>query len=139
MIPTTIGHAIGRDGGHPIGIAGAWLSALVVVAVALGGQRLPRFRPYSLLASLVLGTLVYFAAVGLPDSSVSSGWGTPGVFPWGAPEFSFSVVIPFLIAGALAACNTIASINAMAVSLDRPGRRPGPSGGRSSPTAAPRR
>lgn len=123
VIPATVGHAVERSASHPWGVLAAWISAAVVVAVAVGGQTRPRLRPYSLLASLLLGTLTYFLLAGFPDSAPDSGWGMPQLFPWGAPAFSVSVVVPFLIAGALASFNTIASINAMADAQGQPPRR----------------
>ncbi|HEV7564189.1 MAG TPA: solute carrier family 23 protein [Solirubrobacterales bacterium] len=120
VVPATVERAIGRSGGHPLGALAAWASAIVVVAVALGGRWLPRLRPFSLLAALILGTGVYFAFAGLPGAAVGGGWTLPQPFPWGAPVFSFPVVLPFLIAGALASLNTIASINAMAEACGEP-------------------
>lgn len=110
----TVERAIGRDGAHPWGAAAAWISSAVVVGVALGGRRLRWLSPFSLLAALVAGTAAYALLTGLPPSPADGGWTLPHAFPWGAPDFSPAVLLPFLIAGLLAALNTIASVGAMA-------------------------
>ncbi len=127
VVPATVERAIGHSAEHPLGTVAAWTAAAVVVAVALGSQRVSALRPYGLLAALLLGTLTYFLLAGFPGAGSSSGWGVPDVFPWGAPELSFSIAIPFLIAGVLASLNTMASIDAMAGAREAP---PGPGAGR---------
>lgn len=114
VVPATVERAIGQSAGHPLGVAAAWISSAVVVFVVLGGQRLGRLRPFSLLASLVLGTLVYFLLAGFPAAGLDGSWQLPEAFPWGPPVFSIGVVLPFLTAAVLAAFNTVASVEAMA-------------------------
>lgn len=127
VVPATLERAVGHSSEHPLGTASAWIAAAVVAVVALGVQRIAALRPFSLLAALVLGTLVYFLLAGFPGAGFSSGWGAPDAFPWGAPELSLSIAVPFLIAGVLASLNTMASIDAMAGARGAP---PGPGAGR---------
>jgi xanthine/uracil permease len=114
VVPATVERAIGQSASHPWGVWEAWVSAAVVVAVGAGGQAIAAIRSYSLLLALLAGTACYAALVGLPHPAAGGGWGTPDLFPWGAPVFSGAIVAPFLIAGALASFNTVASINVMA-------------------------
>lgn len=120
VIPDTLERAIGRDSANPWGVAAAWVSAAIVVGVALAGRWAGRLSPFSLLASLLVGTAAYALLEGLPPAPAEGGWALPEPFPWGAPELSVEVVIPFLIAGLLASLNTIASIGAMAEARAEP-------------------
>jgi xanthine/uracil permease len=108
LIPATVERAVGATNGLP-GKGPAWAATIVVVVVALAVRRVPRLIPYSLLAALVAGTAVYVALAGAPQVAVGGGFAAPSLLPWGNPNASASVVIPFLLAGALAAFNTVAS------------------------------
>jgi xanthine/uracil permease len=114
VAPDTIERAIGISGGHSFGTPAAWISSAVVVACAIGGRRIARLRSFGLLIGLVAGSAVFFLIGGLPDQGIESNWAMPSVFPWGAPEFSATAMIPFLIAGVLASLNLMASVDAMA-------------------------
>lgn len=108
LIPATVERAVGATNGLP-GKGPAWAATIVVVAVALAVRRVPRLIPYSLLAALVAGTAVYVALAGAPRVAVGGSFAAPSLLPWGMPNASAAVVIPFLLAGALAAFNTVAS------------------------------
>ncbi len=123
VIPETLQRAVGATAGLP-GRASAWAATTVVVLAALALRRFPRLVPYSLLVALVLGTATYLALAGTPGVELNGGFVAPSVLPWGAPRASAGVVLPFLVAGALAAFNTVASgkVVAAAHSLEvRPG------------------
>jgi xanthine/uracil permease len=120
VVPATLERAIGHSSAQPWGQWQAWISSVVVVTVAVAGQSIAALRSYSLLAALALGTAAYAVMDGLPDPAASSGWSTPELFPWGAPEFGSSIAAPFVIAGLLASFNTIASINVMATTVGEP-------------------
>lgn len=108
LIPATVERAVGATNGLP-GKGPAWTATIVVVVVALALRRVPRLIPYSLLGALVAGTAVYVAVAGAPRVAVGGSFAAPSLFPWGTPNASAVVVIPFLLAGALAAFNTVAS------------------------------
>lgn len=108
LIPATVERAVGATHGLP-GKGPAWAATIVVVGVALALRRVPRLIPYSLLAALVAGTAVYVAIAGAPHVAVGGSLAAPSLLPWGSPNASAAVVIPFLLAGALAAFNTVAS------------------------------
>jgi xanthine/uracil permease len=108
LIPATLERAVGATGGLP-GKAPAWAATVVVVTVAMALRRVPRLIPYSLFAALLAGTGVYLALAGAPSVRLGSGLAAPAVLPWGAPRGGLGVVVPFLLAGALAAFNTVAS------------------------------
>lgn len=118
VAPATIERAIGATHGLP-GKGPAWAATIVVVAVTLFVRRWQRLVPYSLFAALVAGTATYFALAGWPHVDLGGGLQRPQLFPWGAPRHQFGVIGPFLLAGALAAFNTIASgkVSAVAHSL----------------------
>ncbi|HSC04102.1 MAG TPA: solute carrier family 23 protein [Solirubrobacteraceae bacterium] len=108
LMPATVERAVGATNGLP-GKGPAWAATIVVVAVALAVRRVPRLIPYSLLAALVAGTAVYVALAGAPQVLAGGSFAAPSLLPWGTPNASAAVVIPFLLAGALAAFNTVAS------------------------------
>jgi xanthine/uracil permease len=108
LFPATLERAVGATGGLP-GKAPAWAATVAVVTVAIALRRFPRLIPYSLLAALIAGTGVYLALAGAPSVKLGSGVAAPALLPWGAPRGSVGVVVPFLLAGALAAFNTVAS------------------------------
>jgi xanthine/uracil permease len=108
VVPATLERAIGATHGLP-GSSAAWASSLVVVLVTIGVRRVPRLAPYSLLAALVAGAMVHALLAGAPGVSLGGGIEAPSLFPWGRPAMSFGIAIPFVIAGALAAFNTIAT------------------------------
>lgn len=108
LMPATLERAVGATGGLP-GNGPAWAATVVVVTVAIALRRVPRLVPYSLLAALVAGTAVHIALAGAPPVKLGAGIAAPGLLPWGAPRTSAGVVIPFLLAGGLAAFNTVAS------------------------------
>jgi len=122
VAPATVERAIGATHGLP-GKAPAWAATIVVVGVALFVRRWQRLIPYSLLAALVAGTATYFALAGWPHVDLGGGLQRPQLFPWGAPHDNFGVIGPFLLAGALAAFNTIASGKVSAVAHSIPIRK----------------
>jgi xanthine/uracil permease len=94
---------------------------VIVVACALGLQRVSRLRPYALLAALLLGTLAYFWVDGFPRPELNSAvLETPRLMPWGAPEIDLSIAAPFAIAAVLASFNTIASMRVMSTAIQEP-------------------
>ena len=119
IAPATIERAIGATHGLP-GKGPAWAATIVVVGVALFVRRWQRLVPYSLLAALVAGTATYFVLAGWPHVDIGGGLQRPHLFPWGAPRDNFGVIGPFLLAGALAAFNTIASGKVSAVAHSIP-------------------
>lgn len=121
VMPPTLARAVDATGGLP-GRGPAWAATLVVIAVALALRRIPRLIPYSLLAALVGGTATYVALGGAPAVHVGGGVHVPALLPWGAPRTSVGVVIPFLLAGALAAFNTVASGKVVSIAHDLPVR-----------------
>ena len=123
VIPETLERAVGATG-EVHDKAAAWAATIVVVASALGLRRFRRLVPYSLLVALMAGTAVYIALAGAPRVGLGGGFVAPGLFPWGAPKASAGVVLPFVLAGALAAFNTIASGKVVSMVHDLPaGRR----------------
>lgn len=108
VIPATLERAVGATG-EVHNKAAAWAATVVVVLSALGLRRFRRLIPYSLLVALLAGTATYIAVAGVPRVGMGGGFGAPGFLPWGAPRASAGVVLPFVLAGALAAFNTIAS------------------------------
>jgi hypothetical protein len=91
--------------------------------VALAMRRVARLTPYTMLVALVLGTATYLALAGTPHVAVGGGLAGPALLPWGAPRESAGVVVTFLLAGALAAFNTVASGAAVAVAHNLEVRR----------------
>jgi len=131
VMPATLERAVGATHGLP-GNASAWISSLTVVIVTLTLRRVRRLGPYSLLAALLAGTVVYFGLAGLPDTAIGGGLAAPGILPWGAPSVGAGVAIPFALAGALAAFNTVATGGVVAAA-ERPtltGRALAPSAAR---------
>jgi xanthine/uracil permease len=123
VTPATIERAIGATHGLP-GRGAAWGATVVVVVVTLIVRRSALLVPYSLFAALVAGTVTYLALEGVPHVQLGGGVGAPGLFPWGAPRENLGVIAPFLLAGALAAFNTVASGKVVAGAHDleiRPG------------------
>src|SRR5262249_50033336 len=59
--------------------------------------------------ALLAGTGLHLALGGVPSVDLSGGLAAPQLLPWGSPDLSVSVLIPFMLAGALAAFNTLAS------------------------------
>jgi len=108
VLPATLERAIGATHGLP-GEWTAWVSSLVVVSVTFAARRFPRLTPYSLLAALVAGSVVHVWIAGAPHASLGGGIQVPVLTPWGAPAISAGIAIPFMVAGALAAFNTIAT------------------------------
>jgi hypothetical protein len=121
VLPATLERATGATHGLP-GSGTAWISSLVVVIVAVAVRRVRRLSPYSLLAALAAGAASHVALAGLPQVALGGGLESPALFPWGSPDISVGVVIPFVVAGALAAFNTIATGEVVASSetLRRP-------------------
>jgi xanthine/uracil permease len=123
VLPATLERAVGATHGLP-GSGSAWAATLVVVGTVLAMRRLSRLTPYVMLCALVAGTAIYFVLDGVPHSHVAGGLAGPPLLPWGAPNVQAGVVFPFVLAGALAALNTIASGTVMSVTHDlevRPG------------------
>jgi xanthine/uracil permease len=108
VIPATLERAVGATG-EVHDKSAAWAATIVVVALALGLRRFRRLIPYSLLAALIAGTATYIALAGVPRVGLGGGFTAPGLLPWGAPKASAGAVLPFVLAGALAAFNTIAT------------------------------
>jgi xanthine/uracil permease len=108
VIPATLERAVGSTG-EVHDKAAAWGATIVVVALALGLSRFRRLIPYSLLAALLAGTATYLALAGVPRVGLGGSFAAPKLLPWGAPKASAGAVLPFVLAGALAAFNTIAS------------------------------
>jgi xanthine/uracil permease len=117
VLPATLERAVGATHGLP-GQGAAWASTLVVVAVTLAMRRQPQLTPYIMLVALVLGTATYLALSGMPHAAVGGGLALPALLPWGGPRASAAVVVPFLLAGALAAFNTVASGAVVAVAYE---------------------
>jgi xanthine/uracil permease len=120
VVRPTLERAIAHSPTHPWGEWSAWVSTAVVVLVGAGGQAIAALRSSRLLVALVAGTAVYALTAGLPPARAGGGWATPELFPWGDPELTGSIVAPFLVAGLLASFNTIASIQVMSITLERP-------------------
>lgn len=114
VLPATCSRAVGASGDAPLGTAAGWAGSVAVLAAGLGLQRVPRLRPYALVAALGLGTAVAVGLGGGRELDLSGGLARPEVLPWGAPRFGVGVVAPFLVAGLLAALNTVASIEVAA-------------------------
>lgn len=91
---------------------------MVIVTLAL--RSFARLTPYSLLGALVVGTATDLALGGIPHAHIGSGFANPALFPWGAPTISVGVLIPFLLAGAFAAFNTVASGHVIAATYELP-------------------
>jgi xanthine/uracil permease len=108
VLPATLERAVGATHGLP-GSAAAWAATLVVVAVTLTLRRVARLTQYVMLVALVLGTATYVVLAGAPHVSIGGGLAAPSLLPWGAPNEAAGVVVPYLLAGALAAFNTVAS------------------------------
>ncbi|MGN6169174.1 MAG: solute carrier family 23 protein, partial [Solirubrobacteraceae bacterium] len=108
LIPATFERAVGATSGLP-GQGAAWAATGVVVIAVLVMRRFPRLIPYSLLVALIAGTVTYIALAGAPGVAAGSTFAAPSLLPWGAPRISADVAVPFLLAGALAAFNTVAS------------------------------
>jgi xanthine/uracil permease len=117
VLPATAERAVGATHGLP-GEAAAWAATFVVAAVTLAMRRVARLTPYSLFAALVAGTATYVALTGAPHVSLVPALVSPAVLPWGAPRAGVAVIVPFLLAGALAAFNTVASGKVVAVAND---------------------
>ncbi len=117
VLPATLERAVSATHGLP-GQGAAWAATLVVAAVALAMRRVARLIPYTMLVALLLGTATYLALEGTPHVTVSGGLAAPALTPWGAPRESAGVIVPFLLAGALAAFNTVASGTVVAASHD---------------------
>ena len=122
VIPATAERAVGATGGLP-GKGAAWAATIVVVVAALALRRIPRLVPYSLLVALIAGTATYVALAGAPRVGLGGSFMAPSLLPWGTPRLSAGVVIPFLLAGALAAFNTVASGKVVSAAHDLPVRR----------------
>jgi xanthine/uracil permease len=117
VMPATVERAVGATHGLP-GNGAAWAGTVVVVVVTFAMRRFARLTPYSLLAGLVAGTAAYVALAGAPRVALAGGVVSPVLLPWGAPSASIGVVVPFLLAGALAAFNTVASGKVVAAAHD---------------------
>lgn len=122
VIPDTLQRLIERSSGHPLGIPAAWVSSLIVGAVAVMGHRVARLRAFSLLGALLIGSLAYFLMEGFGGEAIGRRWITPSLFPWGAPQIGAAIVLPFLVSGVLASFNTVASVNVMSDVLGQPAR-----------------
>lgn len=114
VLPATLSRAIGVADSAPLGTFAAWAGSLTVLATGLGLQRARRLRPYALVGALGFGGAVAIALGGARRLDLSGGLARPEALPWGAPQFGVGVVVPFLIAGLVAALNTIASIEVAA-------------------------
>jgi xanthine/uracil permease len=119
VLPATVQRALGATRGLP-GKGAAWAATVVVVVVTLALRRSPRLIPYSLLAALIAGTATYVGLAGAPRLSLGRVLVAPPLLPWGAPSASAGVVAPFLLAGALAAFNTVASGKVVSIAHDLP-------------------
>ncbi len=117
LIPDSVERAIGATGGLP-GRGAAWAGSAMVVVVAIACRRVRRLIPYSLLAALVLGTATYLAVAGTPHVHLGGTLSAPALLPWGRPRLNAEVVIPFLLAGALAAFNTVATGRVASIAHD---------------------
>jgi len=114
VLPDTLERAIGATHGLP-GSAAAWVSSAAVVVATLAARSVTRLAPYALLVGLLAGTAVSLAVAGVPVAHIESGVQAPPVLPWGAPKLDLGVALPFVVAGALAALNTIASGKVVAI------------------------
>jgi xanthine/uracil permease len=114
VLPSSASRAIAAGDGHPLGTAAGWAGAAAVLAAGLGLQRVRALRPYALAVALGLGALVAAALGGGRPLDLRGGIAVPEVLPWGAPDIGVAVVVPFLIAGLVAAFNTIAAIEVAA-------------------------
>lgn len=119
VLPATIERAIGATDGLP-GQGAAWAGTLTVVAVTVALRRVRTLSPYSLAIALLAGTAVHLAIAGVPHVRLGGGLAAPALLPWGAPAFSGTVVVPFVVAGALAAFNTLASGDVAIRTLELP-------------------
>lgn len=118
VVPATLERAIGATRGLP-GSGTAWASTVVVVVVTVALRRFARLTPYSLAAALLAGAGTHLALAGVPRVDLGGGLAAPALLPWGSPDLSAGVVLPFLLAGALAAFNTIASGQVVADTHER--------------------
>jgi xanthine/uracil permease len=122
VLPATLERAIGASGGPRFGTGSAWATLAVVLAVGLSGRAWPAMRPYSLLAALLAGTTCFIVLDGAPPVHLGGGLSLPELFPWGAPEVTFTVAATFALAGLLASFNTVASVRVMEASISAPPR-----------------
>jgi xanthine/uracil permease len=106
-----------------VGTAAGWATAIATLAVALGLARHRALRPYALLGALVAGTAVAAAIDGVPRADLGGGLAAPALLPWGAPELSLAVALPFVIGGAIVAFNTVAAIEIAGEAAGRPRER----------------
>ena len=119
VLPPTLERAVGATHSLP-GSGPAWAATATVVVVTIALRRAVRLVPYSLFGALIAGTAVYFALAGEPNLVVRGGFAVPALLPWGQPRASVGVVVPFLIAGALAAFNIVASGRVVALAHELP-------------------
>ncbi|WP_187368748.1 solute carrier family 23 protein [Baekduia soli] len=110
VLPTTVARALATSHVHPWGTTAGWVAALAVVAVGVGLQRPRVTRPYALLVALLVGAAAAIAVGGVPHADLSGGLALPSALPWGAPQFSVQVIVPFVIAAGLIAFNTVAAV-----------------------------
>jgi NCS2 family nucleobase:cation symporter-2 len=57
---------------------------------------------------------------GAPPADLPGGLAPPPLLPWGAPQFSLAVAIPFVIGAAIVAFNTVAAIEIASDAIGRP-------------------
>jgi xanthine/uracil permease len=117
LIPASVERAVGATRGWP-GQGTAWAASAVVGVVVVACRRVRGLIPYSLLAALILGTAFYVVMAGVPSVQLSGTLSAPAVLPWGGPRLNAEVVIPFLLAGALAAFNTVATGRVVSIAQD---------------------
>jgi xanthine/uracil permease len=110
VMPATLERAVASSDDAPAGTAAGWIAALATLGVALALSRRRGLRPYALLGALVAGTLAAAAIDGLPHADLGGGLAAPPLLPWGGPDLSLAVALPFVIGGAIVAFNTVAAI-----------------------------
>jgi xanthine/uracil permease len=119
VMPTTFERAVAASDAHPLGTAAGWVTAAATLATALVLQGRRALRPYALLGALVVGAGVAAIVDGVPHADLSGGLAAPPLLPWGAPQLSLAVALPFVIGAAIVAFNTVAAIE---ITSDMTGR-----------------
>lgn len=110
VVPTTLERAFATSDAHPVGTVAGWTAGLTVLVIGVLLQRRRSLRPYALLGALIAGTLVEIAVGGVPAADLSGGVAPPPILPWGPLEFSLGSILPFIVAAALIAFNTVAAV-----------------------------
>jgi len=120
VMPTTLERAVAAGGAHPLGTAAGWITATATLATGIALGRRRGLRPYALLGALLVGAGVSVIVDGVPHADLSGGLAAPPLLPWGAPQFSLAVAIPFVIGAAIVAFNTVAAIEIASDATGRP-------------------